>query len=452
MKYIVLPFFLLFFLIHSTITAQTSATFTLEDAIHYATENSVTIKNAYLDISDADWRIKENKAIGLPHLDAAINYQYYVVLPASILPAKFFPVQVDSITGDTIPIPKDARKIQFGLKNNLTASLSASQLIFNGSYLEGLKAARLYREYVAQQLEAKKMEVRNNVVGVYLPALLISESSNTLDKNIANLEKLFKEVKELYKAGFAEQLDVDRLDLSLSNLKTERENLDRQMEIVMNALKFTIGYPMDQPISISDNIAKLLSEANSQELEAAINYNDRQEYKVAEIGVALNASNIKINKAAYLPSLALFGSYQYSIQGDNLLKDAFGIPTSVVGVQANIPLFDGFEKKSKIQRAQLQLEMVMNQKKELERAIDLQVLNARIQYKSAKARVESQQKNLALAEKIYNTTLTKFKGGVGSSFELSTAEQGLYQTQQNYTQAQYDLLTAKKNLEKAIGK
>ncbi|MBL8051634.1 MAG: TolC family protein, partial [Anaerolineales bacterium] len=150
-----------------------------------------------------------------------------------------------------------------------------------------------------------------------------------------------------------------------------------------------------------------------------------------------------------------FANWTANLNSDNYFskdKDTYWLPQGLVGFKASMSLWDNNEKKHKIERAKIALAQIQNQKSDFERAVTLQVMNARIAYFNAQRRVESQQKNLALAERIHKTTETKFKNGIGSSLEITTAEQQLYQAQQNVRQAQFDLLTAQKALQKALGK
>ncbi|MFT5763796.1 MAG: outer membrane protein, partial [Saprospiraceae bacterium] len=253
------------------------------------------------------------------------------------------------------------------------------------------------------------------------------------------------------KEGFVEQLDVDRLALSFAILETEIDNIDRQKELIYNVLKFQMAYPVQDPIVAVDDIEKLFVPASEEQLTADINYNRRPEIQVIDLGLQLNELNIKFNKSGYLPSLSAYGSYQQSAQGDNLFDNPVWVPSTVVGLQLNVPIFDGFEKRAKTNRAKLDLEEAQNQKTQLKQAISLEVTNARTSYISAQQRLSNQKKNMDLADKIYNTTKIKYKEGIGSSLEITQAEQSLYDTQQNYIQARYDLLVAKRALDKALG-
>ncbi len=449
--------FLLLLLFPLLLRGQEPAVFSLEEAINYAYENNLTVKNAQIKIADANEQIVERKAIGLPQLRGSVGYNYYVDIPTQILPDFLSPTIYGILFNEgLVPElpnfdPDSGVPAQFGTKHNFTAGLNLSVKAFDASYLTGLKAARMYREYATQELNTKRQDVKYQVINAYLPALLVDENLRILDKNIANLEKLLSETRALFKEGFVEQLDADRLELSLANLRTERESLARQKEMALNALKFALGYPMSQPIEVSENLAALSPDAADSDLTGDVNFAGRQEYNLVRMGEQLNELNVQVNKSAYIPTLDLIGVYQQSMFA-NKLSEGQWFPTTIVGAQLNVPIFDGLAKKARVQRSKLDLETVRNQRTDLERAISLEVQNARTGYLNARQRLDNQARSLQLAEKIYQTTQTKYREGVGSSIEISQAEQSLYQTQQLHIQALYDLVQAKIGLDKALGR
>jgi outer membrane protein TolC len=208
---------------------------------------------------------------------------------------------------------------------------------------------------------------------------------------------------------------------------------------------------MSEELAIADDLEAIYTAAVPEELTQTLDVKTRPEYQTAQMGIELNELNIKRYKAGYLPSLRLFGSYQQAWQG-NKLNEGFWFPNSLVGARLVMPIFDGFMKKGQIQRAQLDLEKANLQMNDLERGIYLEVENAKTAYLNATERLADEDYTLDLAQDIYDTAVIKYKEGVGSSVELIQAEQLLYDVQRNRIQAMYDVLLAKKGLEKAFGK
>ena len=428
----------------SGLAAQTSMT--LQQAIAYAQSNNQEIKLANLQIVDADGQITESRAFGIPQLNADIGYTRYFALPVSVLPTDFF---IDPNTGQ--PDPNAERAVRFGVKNNLSGTLSLTSMIFDPSYFVGLKAARGYRDYTAQELVSVQRKIRYQVIEAFLPVLLIDENLANLDKNIANLQVLRNETKALYDEGFVELLDVDRLDLSIATLQTERDHIANQREIVLNGLKMVMGYPMNQNLDVTGDLQAMLTAPDAADLSGKVDYQAWPDYRVAQQGRMLAGLNVRLAKYGYLPSLYGFANLQGSFLGDNA-RDGIWADASWAGLSLKAPLFDGLLTKGKVQRAEVTEQNSIVQMMMLEQQIDMSVRNARDQYSSAIDKLRNQEKNLAMAERIYETTRTKYREGVGSSLEINQAEQALFTAQRLHVQAQYDVVRAIQSLENALGK
>lgn len=465
---LILLFFVL--ILRGDVRAQEATKMTLEEAIAYALQNSTAIKTGLLNVKDADLLIRENKSTALPKVNADVNLQRFIIqpgVPASALGFGNDPISVYSnnytndrfrrleekngITAAPFTPPASDGKLSFQLKNNFSGGITANQLIFSGSYTLAVKGSQYYRELINVQNIKKQDSLRNAVIDAYLPTLLIDENVKTLDKNIENLNKTFSDVQATYKAGFVEQLDVDRLEFSINNLKAQRDFLIRQREIPLNALKLTINFPLENKLELNDDINSLLQPFSDSELAEALDYQNRSEIKELNATKKLVELNVELVRSGRLPTVVAFSNYQYSVQG-NEFSNLFGVASALIGIKATYPIWDSNERKIKTQRAILNLEKFNMARNDVERFISFQVSNARIAIINARSNLNNQERNLALAERIYSVTQKKFKEGVGSSLELTTAERDIYAAQQTVRQAQYDLLVAQRNLRKALGK
>jgi len=405
----------------------------------------LSIKIQQLELTKADARIKEFRATGLPQLKGSVNYQHFLNLPTSLLPAQFF-------GGD----PGTFAEVQFGLKNNLTAGAEFNTLIFDGSFFTGLKAQKIYKNLIYKQTDQSDFEIKKNVTRAYLGVIIAERNKKILEKNIENLEKTLQETEIIFENGFAEKLDVSRLQLSFDNLNTEVTRIDRLINLSKNVLKFQMNYPLEKPIGLSESLDDLadLVFMDEVDLESKIDISKRPEFAVLQVGEELNELNIEALRKGYLPSLVGFANAQTAIQRNNLFnEDEPGFfPTTIVGLALSVPIWDSYSRKSKIQQAKVDLEIAQVQKSEFERAVNLEVYNARLNYENSMNQVSSRKRSENLANDIYKTAQIKFQEGVGSSLELVQAEQNLYSAQANYANALYDLVVAKTDLDLAIGK
>ncbi|MBB4080009.1 outer membrane protein TolC [Lewinella aquimaris] len=436
--------FLLLLVSSIGLIAQEEATeapvYSLRDAVDYAFLNSNTIRNARVDILDAEQNVRERLSTGLPQINGSLDFLHYLKVPVLPLPEAF-------AQGD----PDAPTSIAFQLKNSFTSGISVSSMIFDGSYFVGLRAARASRDYFNLQLENTQRQVRTQVTRSYFPVLLLSTNLEIIDRNIENLEKLLRETQAQYDAGFVEQLDVDRLRLSLNNLMSSRSDVEQQRDNALRSLKFTLNYPEGQELRVSDDLAQLEFEVDAAALTSDVPYQQRSEIRLLDQTIALQDLNIDLQKAAYLPRLDASAAAQYQYQGNNF-TDGFWAPTVVVGVSAVIPIYDFGGRSARLQRARLDKEKVVNQRDDVARSIDLEVRNARGTFNTARQRMQVTRENLDLAQRIYDTTQIKYREGVGSSIETVQAEQQLYEAQANYLNALYDTLVAKEDLYLALGR
>lgn len=426
-------FLILFVYSHTTMAQNQSMS--LSACIDYAYSNHTDIRLANLNLKDADWQIKENRAVAYPQLNLGLSWQHYLQQPA--LPA------------EALGFGEPGQKLTFALRNSIGANLQYNQLLFNNSYLASIKAAKMYRDYVRLQLEGVKEKVRNAVTDAYLPALLLEESVEVLDQNITNQEKMLHETREIQKAGFTEQLDADRLEYLLSTLRTERESLIRQRDILIDVLKFNIGMPVKTELALEDDLAELLTAYGAIDPDEPLDYMNRPDYVAVIKARELSEVQITAYRRDWTPTLSFFASYNPGYQGNDKL---FWIPAALAGFQINMPIYDGGMSKAKQERAVIQAMGIEEQKAMLTKAYDLEIETARNMFKSAKLKLADQERNLELARRIHDTSQTKFKAGVGSSFEVTQAQASLYQAEGNLVNAKYEYLKSIVALKKALGK
>lgn len=424
----------------SVLSAQEGEVFSLQEAVTYAMTNGTAIKDAQVDILDAEQTIKESLSTGLPQINGSLDFQHFLKVPVLPLPEAFG-------MGD----PNAPESIAFQLKNSFTAGLSARSMLFDGSFFVGLRAARASGEYYNLQLENTQRQTRSQVTQAYFPVLLLKTNLGVLDRNIENLTKLLDETRAQYDAGFVEQLDVDRLILSLNNLRNNRDNVEQQAENALRALKFTINYPLDEPLRVEDDLEAVELDIEATALSGDIPYNNRPEMRLLEKTLELQDLNVELQKSAYLPSVYASLAGQYQFQG-NSFSDGFWAPTVVLGLSATVPIYDFGGRSARVEKARLAKQKVMNQRNDINRSIQLEVVNARATFKTAADRLALSKDNLALAQRIYDTTQIKYREGVGSSIEIVQAEQALYEAQANYLSVLYDALLAKENLLLALGR
>jgi outer membrane protein TolC len=441
-------------------SADAQQVFSLDEAVSYAIQNNLDMKAKRLSSKDADWQVKEYWAIGLPQISGNVDYQYFFDIPTQILP-DFITPSIDGrleeyqLIQQTLPLPfSGGIPAQFGTSNNLTAGIQATGLLFDGSFIVGLQAQKMYRELVNTQIGQTERDVRVNVTKSYLNVLIAEQSKSIIDQNLESISRIKNETEEIYKNGFAEKLDVDRMTLSVNNLKSESENLGHLIQAGKLLLKFHMGFPITDSLILTDNIEKLRVLSSADELLLAdYRYDDRVEYEVLSKTIEMAGLNVKRHKASYLPTLTAALGYSRALQTSDLFdKDNEWYPTAYAAASLSIPIYDSRDKKSKIERAKIEEEGYIIQRTNFERSMDMEVRTAMINLNNAKRSVTQRESSRQLAEDIYDITVIKLKEGVGSSLEVNQAEIEMLEAQSNYIDALYNLLIATTDLKKALGK
>lgn len=444
----------------------------LPEAQNVALDNSFTLKDQLLDVEIAKSQVEQTKAQGLPQIDGTFDYQYTVLNAFAsrtgetpVIPApennqftEFNQAQLNDIQGVSVQTVGgffgglgDA----FASRHQSTAGISVNQKVFDGVYLLGLQAAEVYVDLTRAQTATTERDVVKDVEKAYYSALITEENIQIVDKNIANVEQLLFETKETYEAGFVEQLDVDRLELSLSTLKNNKNNLEKLRDLNYDVLKSELRIPLNKTIVLDQNVEQFAQQALSNDvLNKVQNPKQWPEFYVLEVQEKVKELEIEGFKKGRLPKVNAFVNGSYGYQGnDFIFSNGFDnwFPNLVAGLSVSVPIFDGNLKDNQILQKELEIDKIELQREELQSNINIQIQNTLTSYLNARSDVRNQIDNIELAEKIYETTQIKYREGVGSSVEMSQAQQDLYQAQQQYINSLYDLLIAKVDLEKALG-
>jgi len=431
----------LFLLTSPTANAQS---FSLKQAVDYAITHQVQVKNSQIDLQNASAKINEIKAMGLPQVNGSLALTNNIVLQRAFIPAKIF--NPAAAEGELIAA-------KFGVDNSGFASVGLSQLVFDGSYLLGLKATSVYKDLAVKSVTQSKQQVAENVTKAYYGILVNEKRMGLLSLNLARLDTLLKETRELNKQGFVEKIDVQRLDVQANNLRTELDNVNRLQELSYSLLKFQMGYPIEEPIKVTESLEKIELATFNTNTASEFSYANRIEYSILQTQENLAELDLKSIKAGYLPRLVLNANYGYNA-GANAFGDLVSKPwfdNAAVTVALQIPIFDGFSKKYKAVQSANNLQKVRQSYGLLKSSIDLQRSQASITMKNALESMKEQKANLDLANEISRVTRVKYQQGVGSNLEVLNAESSIKESQANYFTALYNALIAKVEVEKANG-
>jgi len=425
--------------IASMSTAQQSV-YTLEASIDYALQHNYNHQKNQLEKSITYEKTQEILTQGFPKINGTVGYQNQFIVPTSVVPGEAF-----GAPGQLLPV-------KFGISNTVNANVGLQQLIFDGRFLVAVQARTSIKELANLQVKMSERDVKVLISKSYFQAVMTKKSLLSLRESKAVIDKLYDQTNKTYKQGLIEELDVERLQYNVKTLENAILVLETQNQLALSALKLNMGYPMEDSLQLSEDINLHIMDAYQQTSYIA-NLENRVEYRLAEQTIILKKHDLRQMRYSAMPSF--FGSANY---GYNSFSDRFNFFNNAwynfgnFGIQANIPIFDGFTRKSQIAQAKMALEKAEIDKLNLLSALKLENMNTIFTIRNTINEYKNQKDLLKLSEKIEHKTQVKYKEGIGSSFEFANAQNERIQQYIKLLQTELNLLNSHIELKKIQGK
>ena len=439
-----LPKLVLFLLITTSLFSQPKTSkFSLKDAVNFAVQNNSMSKNAARDVEIAKLQKWETTATGLPQINADITYNNWLKQQISLIPAEFFGGNPGQFT-----------EVAFGTKQTMNGTVTVSQKVFDGSYLVGLQAAKVYLEISENAKEKTDIELRKMVAYAYGNVLLSEENLNIVNSNIALLENNLSDLTKVYENGLIEQESVQQLQLTLASLKSNQNYIKRLNKIAYQIFNNAIGLDLDTAVELTDSLDQLIMMyASLKPLESILEVENVVDYKIAFNDLKSKELLLKLEKSKALPTLDVFlnGSYSGNNNQFNFLdKSQNWFGASLFGVSMRVPLFSSFGRSASTKKARLNLEKSKSLLKDTSEKIKLEISRAKSEYEFAVEDLKIKKEALELSENIAKKNEIKFFEGLVTSFDLSQAQRQLYAAQEDYLSSMLNILTKRIDLEALI--
>ena len=428
-------------LLPGMLRAQEATPLSLENAMEYAVKNNVIAKNARLDRLIQQAKNAEITGLALPNLSAKGEFTAYPH------PIKTF------VPGDFFGQPGTFTAVQFTPQYSSTASATLSQLLFDGSVFVALQARNAVLKFYEHNERLSEEQVRYNVQKAYYSFVIAHRQFNVLKNSLSYARSMSNELSALYKEGFAEKIEVDRFNVAVNNLATDSMRIGNLIAVSEQLLKYQMGMNIEQPIVLTDtSVENSVTDARAILLNE-LNYNERTDYQLLQSQLTLNKYDLKRYKLAALPTFSAFGSaaYNYATNDfDGLLSSKY-VFYSIVGLQLNVPIFDGLQRHNRAKQAKLNIEKTLNSIDDAKLGMDFQARSFKTTLSNSLLAMESQERNVELAQSVLELARKKYKEGVGSNLEVSQAQTEMLSAQSNYFNAMLDVMNAKSDLQKALG-
>ncbi|RKF04195.1 outer membrane protein TolC [Tenacibaculum lutimaris] len=411
----------------------------MQEAIDYAIKNSYENKVSLNNIEAAKKKKWETTTIGLPQVNGVVDYQNWLKQQ----------VQLVDFNNDGVD-----EELIFTKKQTTKASVTLSQLIFDGSYLVGLQSAKTYLKISEQAKEKTELSTREAVVNAYGNVLVTEKSIEILERNKAVLEKNLDETQKTYDNGLTELENVEQLQITLGNVESNLRNAERLREIAYQMLNVSLGNSIDTKLTLTSTLDNLVVDNTDLSLLATqFDIDNHIDFRIAQNDRESKRLLMKLEQSKYLPTLSAFVNYGVTAFSDSftfLDSNQRWLGSSLLGVSLNVPIFSSFGRNAKVKQAKIELENADIRLEEAKQKLNLQVETAKSEYQLGIENYETAKKNLALAERIEKKQQVKFFEGISSSFDLLQAQNQLYTQQNNYVQSMLNVIAKKAQLENAL--
>ena len=436
--------FSIFLLTQSTYAQEAESSQTLEldleTALTIAHDNNPTIKIAELEIERVDYAKRETLGNLLPSLSASGQYTNNIMKSVMFMPESF-----SAMMGGQ-------KYMEIGYKNSYTATVSAALPLVNFSLWEQIKSKQNEIDIIIEKSRASKLDMTKQVKDAYFAVLLAKNSLNVLERSINNAKETLKTTKASYEQGVVSEYDYIRAQVQVNNLNPTYISAKNGLDLAILQLKMILSLPTEQEISLKENLedfSEKVTEINLNESTAENNSDLRQ----LDLNIVSLQNSLRLVNSQHLPSLSAFGQYSYLTQAEDYnFADYNWVGSAAVGLQLNIPIFNGRTVVNKAKQIKISLQELQLQKEYLKEGIDLQIQAAINSMNAAKEQLEANKDAIKQAERGYEIAKVRYQTGAGTILELNDSELSMTQANLTYQQSLYDYLIAQTNLEKVLGK
>ncbi len=402
----------------------------LQNCIQYALRHQPSLQQSLLDEEITERQIKTKLADWYPQLNFNYNLQHN------------FQVQTSVIGGNPIKL---------GVDNTSSAQFAFTQTIFNKDVLLASRSAKDVRTRIRQLTTGNKIDITVTVSKAFYDVLLTEQQIKLLDEDITRLERSLKDTYSQYQSGIVDKIDYKRATIALNNAKAQKRQNEELLKSRYAYLRQAMGYPTAGELKVLYDSAQLEKEAFIDTVQS-VNYENRIEYQLLQTQKRLQQSNLSYYKWSFFPTVSAFGNYNLNFLNNEFAKlYSQNYPNSFAGISLSFPIFQGTKRLQQVKEAELELKRVDYDIISLKNAISADYTNAISSYKSAVNYYYVLKDNLEIAREVYNTIQLQYKAGIKTYLDVIIAETDLRTAQVNYTNALYEVLSNKLDVQKAMG-
>jgi outer membrane protein TolC len=407
---------------------------TLEQCLQFALQNQPVVRQARIDEETNEASIRIGLAGWLPQVNLNANAQHYFQLPYSVIPI------------DGVNTPR-----QFGLRNQSTVGLAATQALYNNDVRLALRSATPSRQLYQQNTVAVRINVVSDVSKAFYDVLLSQRQLEVLNEDILRLRRSLQDAKARYDAGIVDKIDYKQAEILLNNSIVARKQAVEAINSKSAYLKELMGLSAPQPLALQYDTLRLLQDA-AVDTAAALEPNNRIEFQQLQTQKALQDAQISYYRYGWLPAVSAFGNYNAAFLS-NELSTLYNqrLPNSLAGLQLSLPIFQGTRRLQNLRRARLVDQRIDQDILATRNRINTEFQQALSAYKGNYADFVVGQQNLALSKEVYDVVQLQYREGIKTYLDVIVAQTTLRTAQLNYYQALFQVLSSKVDLLRAQG-
>ena len=410
---------------------------TLKQCLDIGIENNLTLKVARGEIVKGKHNISENRSRLLPQINFAASLNDNFDPPVSVTDGTAY--------GKTYNVTKT-------LQYNSSAALSLQMPLYSQTALTALEISKTLDNLNQLSYEKAKEDLIMQICKIYYLIQNTTEQISLVNDNIRRLTELKDIAQAFFDNGMALEVDLKRVNVSLENFTVQLDNAKAMLSEQYNMLKYVIDYPFEKDIVAEEMSVNEIKMAELSGLNTSL-----YEFQLMQKKLQLAEQQKKLAKDGYLPTLALSANWAYTAYTDKF-KNWFHsgesnhwYQSNSIGLSLRVPVFDGFEKRSKIRKAQADIDNAKLSYENLLKNMQTQYANAINDLANNRRNFNKQRENYQLAEDIYGVTVDRYREGIVSMVEVLQDEMSMSDAQNNYLTANYNFKISNLNVLKLTG-
>lgn len=414
--------------------------FSLHEAQVYGMDNRSVLNMADLEILSAQKRVLEATSMGLPQINAEFNFQQYLNIPTSVVDASF--VNPNAPPGSTVAF-------RMGTNYSAVAGVSASQLLFDGSYFVGLQVSKHVAEFVRMNKDQKIQDLHYEITRAYYNVLVAKANLDAMNFIVNTSDSLYEKFVALQKLGMIESDETDQIEINTLQARAARNNAMRMLDVAKNLLKMNMGYPYENDIDISIDLSKNLNQIILEYGQLKTDLQQNMQLILLDKRREIAEYELKHKKFVHFPQLSAFFNHQYmAFRNDfDFFQGGDWFPATAWGVTLRIPISSGGMRNAQMQQAKIDVMIREQEIMETKRMFEFQQIQFINEFESAIEQLRLEEKNIALATKLLDNAQKKSKLGLVGAIEITQLYAQMLNAQANYIRASSAVFNAKNDLD-----